>query len=425
MKPHLPTRWACGLAVLLSACGIASPTPASTRPPGLTPTPVGTIPTAQPIEPALELRVWLPGEFTPDGSTPGGRVLRAQLSEFEAAHPGLTIDIRIKRASGEGGLLDFLDTASAAAPGVLPDLIALNQEDLRRAARAGLVRPLTELVPALTTPEWYDFAVSQSTIEGFYAGVPFAGEAMILAYNVNYFASPPRTWDDILAGQGPFLFPAGDASALFTIAEYFSLGGRLQDEAGQVRLDAAVLSQVLDFYQRGAEAGVIPRSLPFASAHETWRAYREARAIAVTTPATTYLSERRSLSITATGLLPTRDGTPVALAQAWSWALVTAHPDRQALALQLLDWLTEPQRLGEWTYAAGVLPTRSSALRAWPTDPSTAVVSGVVSMARSVPNASVLSLVGPAIQTAVQDVLAGRATPEDAANAAAASVANR
>lgn len=427
MKTSSLIRLASLAALLLSACGVVSqaPLPTATARVRPTQTPANQVPTTPPIEPELGLTLWLPKQFAPDPSTPGGLVLGRQLDEFREAHPELTIDIRVKQDSGRAGLLDYLNTASAAAPEALPDLIALSQDDLRRAVQAGLVRPLNDVYPELTTPEWYDYAVDISTVDGVYAGVPFAGDASVLAYNVSYFGSPPHTWDAILTSPGPFFFPAADPSGLFTVAQYTALGGTLRDEAGQIRLDADRLTQVLQFYRQGVDLTVIPPDLPYASPLDTWRAYREARAIATVVTASAYLAERRFLNITAISLLPTKDGAPVALATAWSWALVTADPERQSRALQLLDWLTEAQRLGEWGYAAGVLPTRSSALRAWPSDPSTALASGVVSVAQLAPESDVLAVVGPPVQTAVQDVLAGRATPEDAALAASMAVANQ
>ena len=67
----------------------------------------------------------LPPQFDPASEAGENRVLQLRLEEFVSRRPDIQIETRIKSAEGPGGLLDWLATASAAAPIALPDLVAL------------------------------------------------------------------------------------------------------------------------------------------------------------------------------------------------------------------------------------------------------------------------------------------------------------
>jgi ABC-type glycerol-3-phosphate transport system substrate-binding protein len=114
---------------------------------------------------------------------------------------------------------------------------------------------------------------------------------------------------------------------------------------------------------------------------------------------------------------------PFALASGWSWAVVNTAPERQAAAMELLRWLTDPAQLGAWTLAAQVLPPRAAALARWGSSLPTAFAADVLTHAQPQPSAEVVARVGPPLRQALDDVLSGRATPFTAATTAAQAVA--
>jgi ABC-type glycerol-3-phosphate transport system substrate-binding protein len=59
--------------------------------------------------------------------------------------------------------------------------------------------------------------------------------------------------------------------------------------------------------------------------------------------------------------VPTRNGTAVTLSRGHAWALTARETQRQALAVQLLEWLLDPVNVQAWNQAAGSLPTRRAA----------------------------------------------------------------
>src|SRR5262245_36594733 len=192
--------------------------------------PVGVItgtPNASTPGAPVGLRVWLPPEFTPDMSTPGGQLLAEQIQAFESAHPGTAVEIRTKADGGTGGLLNSLATAANAAPTVLPDVIALSRDDLATATAAGLVAPLDGLLPANSLTDYVPYAQTMARVGGVWVGLPFAADARVLAYLDSSYPSPPLRWTDVITG--PVVLPVAETSGLTLLSSYLAAGGTLLD----------------------------------------------------------------------------------------------------------------------------------------------------------------------------------------------------
>ncbi|MBI3760474.1 MAG: extracellular solute-binding protein [Chloroflexi bacterium] len=422
------------VGAILAACQpapIATPTLQPSVP--LSPTravtpnsPIVPTPTTGPASTHMTLRLWTSPEAAPGNQTPGGPALAGQLVAFEAANPGVTVEVRVKKASGVGGLLDFLRTGSAAAPAVLPDVIALSRDDLVAAANDRLIQPLTPLLPADSLSDFYPMTVAAGRVGDQLYGLPFSADAIVLVYRTEIHSTPPLAWSDVLTPTGALLIPAGDPLGLVTLQQYIAIGGSLTDSNGKPALDPVALAQVLAFYQSAVQAGILPSNAgDYADASAAWAAYREHRAALAAAPATLFLRERDRAPATGVTLLPTRDGNPLALGAAWSYALVTTDAARQPSAMALMQWLTAPRNVGDWSLAAGVLPPRSNALDAWPDKSLAAFASRVMSAAILQPDPATLAVLGPPIQQSATDVIAGRISPQAAAERAAAAVVGK
>jgi ABC-type glycerol-3-phosphate transport system substrate-binding protein len=430
-------RWVLPFTLLLAACGLlpAPPTPVSRPVPTGSGSAVATSgsnstavnangtpggPGGTPPGP-IGLRVWLPPEFTPAVSTPGGQLLAGQIQAFENKHPGTAVEIRTKAGSGLGGLLSALTTAANAAPSTLPDVIALSRDDLASAAAAGLVAPLDAWVPAGTLADFYPYAQAMGRVNGVWVGLPFAADARVLAYLTTTYATPPLHWTDVVSGT--FLLPAGESTGLTVLNTYLASGGALADASGKLHLNPDILAQTLQVFQRLQLAGTLPQStLAFADASLTWQAFRERRATLAVTSAGLFLAEYMRVDGASATLLPSDGDTPLALADGWSWAIVNTAPDRRALSAQLINWLIAPEQSAPWTEAAAVLPTRAASLAAWKSPRLAPVASDVVAHALLQPPGAQLATLGPLLQQALADVLSERATPFAAATVAASAV---
>lgn len=410
-------------SLILAACG-AQATPASLPFSPTSSTPGAELPGASTLTPGprTHIVIWLAPAFDPTSGSPAADLLAQRLAEFEQANPGLVIEARLKAESGPGGLLESLTAANEAAPAALPDLVTLDPVALNAAAVKGLIAPLDELIDRPAGPEWYPYAQAAALIDGAFYGLPLGSSADVLAYRIDAYAAPPLSWADLLTGPAPILFPAGDPTAAFTLAQYLALGGSLLDDTGRPTLDPSLLADILEFYSSSRAAGVLPlASRQHGNASSTWAVLRQGRATAAVAPLRSYLVERDT-SLEAAVPLPTRDGSGICFASAWSWALVSREPARQQLLGRLLAWLSEPDFLGPWLRAMDLLPPTASALATWPRDSDTVLASRLATTARPIPSAESLVTFGPPLQRAVESVLSAQLSPEAAALAASQAV---
>ena len=147
--------------------------PASATP---SPVPAETSTSAAPLTPEpLTLRLWLPPQFDPNGTSAASLVLKQRLDEYTAAHEDIHLDIRIKGRQDPESLLETLSLTRSAAPGALPDLVALPRADVEAAALKGTLHPLEGISEELDSPDWYPYAREAGHVQNSIYGLPFAG----------------------------------------------------------------------------------------------------------------------------------------------------------------------------------------------------------------------------------------------------------
>jgi len=389
--------------------------------PAVSPTP--STPTA--ISSAITLTLWTTEAFFPTDDNDSGQVLAQQWQAFEAAHPNVTIEYILKKPYGKGSTLDFLSTARAAAPTVLPDLVILDTLELDEAAEAGLIQPLDDTVSSELQQDLFPFA--RRSFDGQLMGIQFEADVEHLIYNTNKIDSAPITWREVISDSVAYIFPAGGEGGLVNDAfliQYLAMGGRLLDESGEPVLDKDALVEVLQFYADGLEAGAIPPSvLEFANLDDCWVVYVSAQAAMSNVSSAKYLADRGLLKNTVFAAIPTRDGNAVTLSKGWALAIVTEDSSRQTAAAQLIEWLLEPENNAGWNLATGHLPTRQAAFDHLGTeDQYFPFVRQQLANVYPRPVYPAYEKIGRALQRAVQDVLQGEVSPEEAAEAVIAVV---
>jgi len=414
------------LALALAGCGQlpflgGDQTPEVTATQAATPqaSPTPSVGTTQ----ALTLEIWLPPEFDPAGESPAGALLQARLDEFSQYHPGVRVNVRIKALEGDAGLLNSLIAAYEAAPLALPDLVALPRSDLQSAASRGILTPLDDLLNNPDDEDWYDYARQMSRVNENTYGLPFAGDALVMAYHPGVLEAPPADWENALAIGAPLAFPAADTRALFTLLQYQAIEPSVLDENGEGSLDAVTLTPVLEFLEQGSASGLFPFWLTqYDSDEQAWQAFLDGRASMAATWASRLLSDPPADSSAAP--LPTQGGNAFTLATGWSWAVSSPASERHALTVELAEYLSESAFLAEWISTTGYLPTRPSELAAWPVSAQQALVSQIVPSAQLMPRRTVLTILGSALQQATIAVLKDEADAASAAQTAVESLSN-
>jgi len=379
-------------------------------------------PVPSPQAPQRQLTLWLAPELAPSSNTAAGELLADRLAAFEAANPGLTIRARAKARSGPAGLLETLSAASLVAPDSLPDLLTLDRQAMHTAAIKSMIVPLANYRTEPASPAWEAQAVLAAQVDGVPFGVPLGSEADLLAYRADIYGSAPDAWSQLLNGPKPFVFPANDPMAGFTLSQYLALGGTLVDAAGRPTLAIAPLTDVLAYYDALHQAGVLPRSsTQMSTSLDSWAAVRDGRSASAVAPLDATLPALDPQRMAAAPA-PGRSAPAVTLLRPWSWSVVTRDPAQQQLASELIDWLSEPEFLGAWTHALGILPPTPAALQAWPDAEDSRLAAELLASAQLIPEPDLLAILGPVLREATLAVIEGRLSPQDAAAAAVEAV---
>ncbi len=368
--------------------------------------------------------MWLPDFYTLNPSQPGGETLYTVRVLFEQTYPDVFLDMANKAEIGQASLLNFLRAAQRAAPGVLPDAVILNTQDLWQAVDAGLVQPLD---PAILEgiDDFYPFALDAVTYHDTLYGVPVSADLQHLVFHRNYtqadtdapLESPPITWSQVISDNIPFLFAASvrePARNLSLLLQYVGAGGSLTEDG--TLTDPEAMLNVLTFLADARQAKVIPDSvLGLLGEETTWSAFVEGAGGMAAVNARYYLSQREILDEVGFGPIPTQDGTPSTVAQTWAIAILTPDPDRQALIIEFIQDLLEPEVLGPWNQFAHHLPVRRSAFQAWTSaHPYYQFLDSQLDVAVAIPNGKAFSDLALHMQQAAQDVMAGNLSPQDA-----------
>lgn len=410
----------CGLLIFLGGCSslpsfdknwinqilyTPTPIPVSLQTATSTPAPIRTqqSTTLQP-EPAVAapqiLRVWLPPQFNPNANNPAAALLKKRLNTFEADHPGIEIDVRIKSESGTADLLTSLAVTSMAAPAALPDLIALPRQSLEVASQKGLIQPL-DISKELQGPEWYPYSRELADIDGTPFGLPFAGDALVMVYRPELVWI--KNWNDILLSDGQLEFAGADAQSEVALSLYASAGGELTDAQGNPTLDQDILINVLGLFSKGRGVSLFPDSVKNISDDD--QVLQEYRTRKTDMAVFHYSKFRASQDGLYQPLMSLIDAQHYTFANGWMWALTGQSPEQQKLAMELADYLTQDEFLAPWTQEAGYLPIR----RFKNNQPVDDAVLAVVQASQPIPSADTMQALGPLMQEAVTRVLSGEA----------------
>lgn len=398
---------------LTSATLPAPPSPAPTQTSAGTPTAPGPV----------TIVLWVPPQFDPQSSTPVGKLLKERLVEFGARRPDVRVDVRTKAVEGPGGMLDALATASAAAPEVLPNLVALPRPVFEAAALKGLLFSLDGLTTALDDPDWFEFARQLATLQGSVYGLPISGDALALAYRSDA-VTPPATWQSALDTQSAILFAVEDPQASVALALYQATGGQVVDEQGKPFLESDQLEYLFAFFQQAQQAGVMPSwTAQLESDDQVWVALGEGRANMAITRVSYYLNS--PIPNIALAPLPTPGGEAFTLTSGWVWALASAEVETQKLSVQLAEFLTDSSFLASWNEAGGSLPPRPSALDGWEDAALRSLLEKIAVSAHLFPSTDVTNSLGPVLEQATVKILKQETDPATALKTALEALESR
>jgi multiple sugar transport system substrate-binding protein len=419
-----------GLAVVLLASCDLSPsrptapdaepteTPATPDEPEATPDSADATPQAPT---AITLTIWTTEAFSPTESITTGRILAQQVALFEESHPDVRVRFVPKKAYGQGGLLDYLQNTATVVPDLLPDLVFIDVDELGIAVDAEVAQPLDDLVSPDLVADLYPFARQAATFDGRLYGLQFQADLEHLVYDTGKVTIPPSSWPGVLSNPEIYTFPAGGAAGLVNdafVIQYLGVRAPTAELGPEDPfLDEDSLVAVLGYYQDGSSRGIFPAEiLSYHSTEEVWHDYLDGQAALAQVNAHEFLIDRGELQSSAVAPIPGISGPVGGIGQGWALSLITPDPARQTAAVDFMTQLMAPEVNAAWNHAASYLPTRQEALAHWDeADSYTLFIQEGLAAARPRPKLSHYAQVAGVLQQAVEKVLTGEATPEEAA----------
>jgi ABC-type glycerol-3-phosphate transport system substrate-binding protein len=420
------------MAIVISGCSAVTPVPKTPNPtfvisPTLTPIIEQTVfPTAVGQALPITLTIWVPPVMAQSAESGQGYLYRVNQSLL-TSFPLLRPIVVTKGLSGPGGMVNLLISTRPIDPSRLPDLVVIDAAELSTLEHAGVLKPLNPLFPQSLWDDTYPFALQAVRSGSNYMAVPFVTDIVLLVYNSQMVASPPRSWADLPASQSEYIFPAGNgngSSADTLILQYLALGGKLQQDDGQTTFDPILATQVLRNYLAAVDAGIIPANIRGLSTFaDCWELYFAGEVGMTNAPYSLYAQSRSQLTRSRYAAIPTLNGQTTTLAHSWVWVIVTDDPDRREAAARYIEAAIQPEQAASWAKAQSELPTRRSALALAVDDLAfRQFLDTLLTNAYPYPNLEAYPRIQQAIGTAIEGVFDGLMTPERAAMNAAAEI---
>jgi len=402
--PNLGGIFTSASATEIPGAAAASPTPRPSATPDI------------PVIQSRRLIIWVPPQFDPAAATTAGNLFLSRLDEFIDRRPQTEVQVRIKPISGDFGILESLQVTDSAAPLIMPDLVALPRSLVEQAFKTGLIVPLDGYTESIVENDWYDYALELAHINEQIAGIPFAGDLMVLAYKDDLGDVPPPDWDAVIAGQKTLAFPASDPRGLVTLALYQSVAGELPGLTEEVLLEEDSLLDVFSYYQDAQAASVMPYWLTqFETEEQAWQSYQDRQStMAITWSSILLSADSANTSLAA---MPTKEAKPFSYADGWVWCVVSSNSETEQEAVELIEFLTESSYLDTWGVEAGYLPVRPSGMDSWSETTFFTTLQQLLPSAVLVPGNEVVDDLGPGLRDAVISVLKDQIEPIDALSA--------
>lgn len=356
------------------------------------------------------LSIWLPPQFGSDSESEAAELLREHLQNYLDENTEITLEIRVKPASGPGSILEALNSASMVAPEALPSLVLISRNEMIQAASKNLIFPIEGLTEAFNDNDFFDISRALGTYQGTIFCLPFAVDAIGLVQRNTGITTVQLSWDEAYRQSERILFAAGDSEALITLALYQSAGGEVQDKAGQPIINTDRLTTVLAGYDNAARSRRIPLDvLEYQTDDQVWDAFQ----LNTRGSALTWASHAlKKLDVWNLALLPGFNSSPVTLATGWMWCLVEPHDENKKESVRLAEKLIDPDFLNIWAPVSGFLPVRPSSISGYSNIEVQDTITKMLQSALVKPEKSLTSEIGPELKTAISEVLQKINSPE-------------
>ncbi|MGW4697923.1 extracellular solute-binding protein [Kitasatospora cineracea] len=154
-------------------------------------------------------------------------------ADFEATHPGTTLDVQIQEWEGIGQKV-----TSALASKDAPDVIEVGNTQVAQYAASGGVHDLSDKAAELNGSDWIPGLADPGKIDGKQYGIPWYAANRVVIYRKDLFqqagiTTPPRTREEWIADTQK-LNTGGNEGIYLTGQTWYVLAGFLWDEGGDL-----------------------------------------------------------------------------------------------------------------------------------------------------------------------------------------------
>ena len=319
---------------------------------------------------APQLKVWLPAPLISDESGDAYQLLSAHTAEFSASND-INVGYRIKDVGKSGGILSSIRAGKEVAPAALPDVALIRRGDFGPALASEYLQSMESLFSSSLLNDLDDgVEFGQVPLESGQTlyGLPYFFDLLLSVYTQQLGTTRSSlSFDDMLADEVAFLFPAARASGLNQTfyLQYLAAGGLMPDN-GVMSLNEDALQTVLEFYDALAQRELITADV---LTYQTPAAYVSEFANHLDRPqlaifnASDYLAliDQQAVNVAAAEI-PTADGNGSTVLNGWLWVIVTPDRGRQALVARFLEWMMEPAFHAGFARALYHLPAQPAIL---------------------------------------------------------------
>lgn len=395
-------------ALILGSCSdgtstsITDPKESQTPIPSATPAAVDPTPASQ----VKKLVVWLPDSLLATNRDVIIKRIKQQSDKFTASHPEIDVEIRLKKVDSTINLVDTLQSTSLAAPGSLPDLVLLTNEEMEVAALKGLLYPLDEISDLLDSKDWAPAVRDLSAIEDSTFGLPVIGDATVL---VSKIGSPIDI--SIYKIDHPILTFLNDPKGLLMIGLYYSAGGELSGGPAHLNLDQQALQASFEVINSSfATKAFSSSTMQYGNSSAALKEYTTGKGDQwigwySELPASVYSD--------TIAPVPGLDDASASLARGWFWTLAGTDQTRRRTAAELAETFSEAEFLSDLAVATHLMPVRESKLMDY--DLELASRYHILQGSHPIPDGVLLVTIGPTLNDAVIEISNGKVTPADLA----------
>jgi len=381
-------------------------------------------------------------------------LLKGMAEEFNKTHPGITVD-----AQYIGSYNDTLNkTIAAVKAGNPPHIFQLYEVGTRGMIDGGMILPIGDLAKPgeVDWGDYVDAVMSYYTIDGKLYSMPFNSSTPILFYNKTLFKKagldvnkPPDTWNQVRV-MGKKIMDSGAAEAGITwnlhswyFEEWHAVQNALlvdqengrKGRARKVLFDGSAGVSIVKWWTD------LEKDKIFLNTGRGWSNHRKAfisgqaaMMISSTSDVTqmTNAFNQKGWEL-GTGFFPRPDAVPrqgVIIGGGTLW-LTKDHPKEELeAAWEFLKWMSQPKQQVTWHKGTGYFPIRKAAMKMLEEEgwfkkfPNYKVafdqlLQTKTSMATRGALIGVFPQLRDAVQSAIEKVYEGKASPEAALKEAA------